>query len=300
MCIAIYKPAHLEISRDILENCFINNPDGAGFAYINVDHLGHKKIIIYKTMEFSKFYDKYTRAIRNAPDSPFLLHFRIATHGVVDTTNCHPFFINKNMVFIHNGVISKVRKDKVLSDTQVFNEDILKKLNPSDIMKSGAVKDLIENYIVGSKIAVLTIDGEHRIFNESSGLWKDGIWFSNTSYMKKTSVFGVGKGASSYSSGDTYNWGGSHEGTTLPVVKTKTKTHQRYLTAWSQVPCDGCGNYHRINDMFLYVVDGEEIALCKQCNNKEDMRILGVTIFDTIFVDQYINLLNQGELELVN
>ena len=89
MCIAIYKPSDKELTKETLETCFNANPDGAGFAYINTDYVGHKKIKIKKTLDFEDFYQKYERALSLAPESPFLIHFRIKTHGDRDWETLH-------------------------------------------------------------------------------------------------------------------------------------------------------------------------------------------------------------------
>ena len=35
MCIIVVKPSSVVVSRSILENCFANNPDGAGYMFAN-------------------------------------------------------------------------------------------------------------------------------------------------------------------------------------------------------------------------------------------------------------------------
>jgi predicted glutamine amidotransferase len=182
MCIAIYQKPFAVLDYTTLKNSYENNPDGCGMAYINTDYRGKQKIKMYKSMEFEQFYKKYKRAVQNNPQSPFLIHFRIKTHGEVSTFNCHPFKINKNTVFIHNGIIRSMPIHKRMSDTQVFNEKILKKL-PKGWLKNEGITDLITEAIGGgSKLIVLTLRGEVKIYNEKSGMWKDGNWFSNSSY----------------------------------------------------------------------------------------------------------------------
>lgn len=183
MCIAIAAAAGLVLDRDVLKNCFDNNSDGCGMAYIKDD-----AIQIYKSMNFEPFYEEYVRVQGENSDSPFLLHFRIKTHGLKDIDNCHPFQVDDNVVFIHNGIIRNVPDcpDKKRSDTQMFNECILKGL-PDGWNYNNSILDLIEEYIgMGSKLAVL--DKRTRdiiIINESKGTWDNGVWFSNTSYKTK-------------------------------------------------------------------------------------------------------------------
>lgn len=188
MCIAIYKPSNVTIDYDTLKRSYLANPDGCGMAYLSED-----SIEIETTMDFEVFYEGYQAALEQYPDSPFLLHFRIATHGSVDEDNCHPFFIESHeedllRVFMHNGTItplaSRCDKNKGISDTVLFGLDILEHL-PSNWETNPAIQKLIEYYIGWSKIVVMDEFGEVTIFNEHKGVWDNGIWYSNTTYKPK-------------------------------------------------------------------------------------------------------------------
>jgi predicted glutamine amidotransferase len=179
MCIAIYKPADKSISLETLKICYENNDDGCGFAFIN----GEGKLEIFKTMEFDAWWLAYQEALLESPDSPFLIHFRIGTHGEKSTFNCHPFWVDNNHVFMHNGTVveAPLCPDKKRSDTQMFNDTVLKQL-PENWFYSPGLKTLVEHYIKHSKIVVMNNKGEVSIFNEKLGEWADGVWYSNTGY----------------------------------------------------------------------------------------------------------------------
>ena len=53
MCIIAIKPKNIDLpNKEYLENCFINNDDGAGFMYTK-----NNKVYIYKGyMDFDSFY----------------------------------------------------------------------------------------------------------------------------------------------------------------------------------------------------------------------------------------------------
>ena len=181
MCIAIYQPEGLILDDKTLRTCYDNNPDGCGMAYIREDN---GKIEIYKSLKFKKWLKRYHRMTQENAKSPFLIHFRIKTHGVVATENCHPFKIDNEHAFIHNGMITKCApKDRNgdKSDTRLFNEMILQSL-PKGWFQNQAIKDLIEPWIGNSKLAILNKNGEVNIINEEKGNWNEGVWFSNTSY----------------------------------------------------------------------------------------------------------------------
>ena len=176
MCIAIYKPEDKIIQKKTLIECYDSNPDGAGFMYAK-----DKKLHIEKGFfSFNSFYKAY----KEHAHKKAVIHFRIKTHGKVDTTNCHPFAVNNSIGFVHNGVISGFG-DTNHSDTIGFNNGVLQPL----VNKWGnlalfqdPMKDLIESRIGYSKLIFLDRHGNHNIFNEHKGVWDDGVWYSNTSY----------------------------------------------------------------------------------------------------------------------
>lgn len=238
MCIAIFASPHTKVPEEHLLESYKSNKDGCGFAYVSTDYTGHKKIKIYKTMDYDKFLKNYNRAFKNNPESPFLIHFRIATHGTVDTFNCHPFKVNKNLAFIHNGIISGVGTDAKKSDTQMFNDVILKNL-PKDFYKYEHYKLLIEKFIVGSKIIMLDVDGNYQIYNESSGHWLNDVWYSNSSYKSFKYTPTVHKGGKKFVNNQQYQ--------------------DFYL-------CDGCNYMHNPNKVNFYKTwTGELKCYCDQC-----------------------------------
>lgn len=176
MCIAIYKPEGKVLSQATLKECYDNNPDGAGFMYAEGKKLHIEKgFFSYKT-----FYD----AFKKHENKQAVIHFRIKTHGKIDTANCHPFAVNNSVGFVHNGVISGYG-DSDFSDTVRFNEAILRPL----VNKWGnlalfqdPIIELIEGRIGYSKLVFLDRHGNHKIMNEAKGVWDDGVWYSNTSY----------------------------------------------------------------------------------------------------------------------
>lgn len=176
MCIAIYKPEDKVLSLATLKECYTSNPDGAGFMYAE-----NKKLHIEKGFfSFQSFYD----AFKKHESKQAVIHFRIKTHGKIDTTNCHPFAVNNAIGFVHNGIISGFG-DANHSDTIGFNQSILQPL----VSKWGnlalfqdPIIDLIEGRIGYSKLVFLDRHGNHKIMNEHKGTWDDGVWYSNDSY----------------------------------------------------------------------------------------------------------------------
>jgi hypothetical protein len=176
MCIAIYKPEGKVLPIETLKECYTSNPDGAGFMYSD-----NKKLHIEKGFfSFQTFYD----AFKKHENKQVVIHFRIKTHGKIDTANCHPFAVNNAIGFVHNGIISGYG-DAEFSDTVRFNEKILRPL----VSKWGnlalfqdPIIELVEGRIGYSKLVFLDRHGNHKIMNESKGIWDDGVWYSNDSY----------------------------------------------------------------------------------------------------------------------
>ena len=176
MCIAIYKPKDVVISKETLAQCYKSNPDGAGFMYAHKKELHMQKGFF----TFDEFWEEYAKH----QDKQAVIHFRIKTHGPINEENCHPFLINNALGFVHNGIISGFGVDNK-SDTNHFNDEILKPL----VSKWGnlslfqpAMKQLIESRIGYSKLIFLDRHGNYDIFNEDKGNWDDGVWYSNNSY----------------------------------------------------------------------------------------------------------------------
>lgn len=259
MCIAIYKPGMKSISKEILKECFDSNKDGCGFAYINTDHFGVKRIKVYKTMVFESFYKQYERASRFNPESPFLIHFRIATHGTVDKFNCHPFYINNKTVFIHNGIISGVSKDAKRSDTQMFNAEFLQHIDDTMLLKDGPIKKLIEKFLVGSKIVIMNLDGDVAIYNESSGNWSDGVWYSNYSWKPTQRTYYHQKGNS---------------------ITVDSNKYRKSLSNTSFHKCEECGTYNQLVRMRAFRNGIDIETYCNNCVKliEEESKINEVSI----------------------
>lgn len=176
MCIAIYKPANKTITKASLHQCFKSNPDGAGFMYVENKELKMQKGFF----TFQEFWEAY----EPHQEKQAAIHFRIKTHGLIDTDNCHPFMINSGLGFIHNGVISGFGLGNQ-SDTNHFNETIFKPLvrkYGNSIVTNPAIKTLVESKIGYSKFVVLDRHGNFELFNETKGIWDDEVWYSNSSY----------------------------------------------------------------------------------------------------------------------
>src|SRR5574343_1478878 len=190
MCIIIVSPKGAKISKNSLKNSWHSNPDGAGYMFER-----DGQIIIKKELKkFKKFLAMLKEDREENPNKNFIIHFRIGTSGGKTLENLHPFRVNDNLAFAHNGIISKHEvKGSSMNDTRHFKREVLQPLENGQkgVIFTPHIKKLIESYIGYSKLAFLTDKGDFNIFNEHLGHWGAcGNWYSNESYMDNKPTYG--------------------------------------------------------------------------------------------------------------
>lgn len=183
MCLAIYKPADVDIPLDHLKNGFGNHSDGAGMSWAENGKL-HVRKGMFRIEDVLEQYEKIKHL-------PCLIHFRKATHGTVNATNCHPFVFNDGkLALIHNGVLQIKCCIEGLSDTAHFVKLVLEPLikGRNVPINDGALNYLICTSIGSDKLAIMDETGKTFIFNEEKGQWEGGAWYSNASFRWAYSV----------------------------------------------------------------------------------------------------------------
>ena len=188
MCIIIYKTKYTKLKKETLKTAFENNPDGAGFMYQS-DALEVPKMK-KGFFDFNEFYDAY-KLIADQQRYNIAIHFRIATHGAVNSLNCHPFIVTNKVedtisesgvydsLFMQNGVIKSIsvnRKDKY-SDTCNFTYKIMSNLKT---LASTKIKDVVEAIEPASKFCLMQKGRTPLLIGNFTK--ENGICFSNESY----------------------------------------------------------------------------------------------------------------------
>lgn len=167
-----------------------------------------------------------------------IIHLRTASSSQIGVQYCHPFYVNENLAFVHNGNFYEFSQYfgngqyNQLSDTQAFNEFVLKKL-PNGFLQSLEIKQALENYCRESmsKIIFLESSDQIHIINEQAGYWENDIWYSNGGIEN---YIGYGySGAYYYNSGDVRHKGGLI--TTQIFSEANRKKWQR---------CEMCKGYY--------------------------------------------------------
>src|ERR1035437_6717914 len=172
MCLAIYKPKGIQLSKKWLKNGFSENEDGAGLSFVREGKIETQKGFF----TFGEFW----KAWKAVSDLPAVVHFRFATHGNIAPENCHPFELcGGKFAMVHNGILNIETTDEK-SDSRLYAELILEPMLARNSANCPAFKFLVESAIgTSNKIILLHCDGTATIFNESKGLWKNGAWLSN-------------------------------------------------------------------------------------------------------------------------
>jgi len=186
MCIIVVKPVKKSLPKKCMDNCWKANSDGAGIMYALDGKLHIEK---YMTLQdLKKRYFQLEHIV--GKETNMVLHFRFCTHGVNDITNVHPFLVNDKLAFCHNGIFDIDIDDPFISDTQTFNNKVLKLL-PANFLEYGCLTELIRGYVsTENKLVFLDSKGKYTIFNEEDGIWdKSGCWFSNSGYKTREYVF---------------------------------------------------------------------------------------------------------------
>ena len=104
MCLIVYdkhergKPMPFEIVQKGMEQ----NPNLSGYAFSSADN---RLVVRRPFKDAKKLYARYKKDVEENPNRPFILHFRQATHGKVDTVNTQPLKISKDLIMAHNGIL---------------------------------------------------------------------------------------------------------------------------------------------------------------------------------------------------
>lgn len=183
MCLAIYQPlGDSPISDEQLLNGWNANPHGAGFMFAADGKLIIRKAF-YKLADLRKAYVADHQAYGQS--SPFVLHFRWATHGNRSAGNVHPHALaNGDVGLVHNGVLYDFdfghRDD---SDTVTFCKTILACRSAENLMSEELNIRLAEIIEWGNKLVLMDGRGNVSIVNAIEGVWEGDRWYSNTDYL---------------------------------------------------------------------------------------------------------------------
>lgn len=189
MCLLTFFPAGVEPDIAALYIGAENNPDGHGYAIVDVKR---NRIITYRGLDEDRVIQRFIKERIKYPDGPALFHSRIGTAGKMKKQNCHPFYVgdDRRTVIAHNGILPRKAQPKngeIRSDTRLLAERWLPKGRFGHLRTKRGRRHIARWLGGGNKLVVLTVNPEYRggnafIMNEAQGEWHEGVWYSNDSY----------------------------------------------------------------------------------------------------------------------
>lgn len=180
MCIIIVANKNKKIPNEHIKLASELNCDGFGIsASVN------NKLFVYKSISInSDDIIKLYNSIRQVATGDIVLHFRLATHGNVSDKLCHPFYVNKDLVMFHNGVMRDSvsgynKNNKNESDTKAFVNNVLKNFKKG-FQNNKTIMNMISTS-VGECNKLCFLDNTGKTSYTSSDNWVEynGILYSN-------------------------------------------------------------------------------------------------------------------------
>lgn len=169
MCIIVYKPAGCRLPADyVLRHCENTNPHGFGFA---------TPTKVFHSMNRRDF-ERELKANATV-EEPCLIHCRIATHGSIKKSNCHPFVdLESGVAFAHNGMLDiKPIGDKTDSET-AFLTRFVPVIREHGI-ESSEMDRAVDEIIGFSRFIFMNAEGHVRMFGRWYKSEFDGCYYSH-------------------------------------------------------------------------------------------------------------------------
>jgi hypothetical protein len=196
VCVLVVSPNGKRIPENYVKNAWSGNDDGYGIVALSDEH----EALVFRGMSGPEAAILDMEAASEI--GPYVMHFRFATQGDITLDQTHPYEIpqvGRPAIYVaHNGILpypysrtwtdpfeEKNKGDDSKSDTMLFAERLAKEYatNLEDALNLRRFRNMLKRH-VGSINRLAFARPESRrisIINMSEGVWKDGIWYSNTS-----------------------------------------------------------------------------------------------------------------------
>lgn len=201
MCLIISKPAGVQFDEKFILGTYNKNKDGIGIMYAENNVLYSAKIAPKNFAEVKAFWDTHVLTDREC-----VVHFRMQTHGPVETKNAHPFVVLGSedgypLQLIHNGILHTDNLEDVSqTDTALYIKNYLRPMllkNPEFFLTPAFAEIIGEHIGRGNRFVLLDAYGNRVTINEDTGVTHNGAWLSNTYAWDTT---GSAHGRTSYAS----------------------------------------------------------------------------------------------------
>ena len=185
MCIILNNPDGRPMNKYHLRTAYENNPHGYGFMWVEG---GHLNIVKGMPKDFGEIWYLASQLSGFA----YTLHLRWRTMGAMTVDQCHPFQIldkdNDGLDFgmVHNGTLFEMPKHPEKSDTQLFSENLRKKILEKDPeFRLNFIPKIEAKIGKHNKMVFMTSDHRTLFVNKHLGKMINGIWYSNTYSLEK-------------------------------------------------------------------------------------------------------------------
>ena len=175
MCLIVVKPKNIDLPPEWhLRNGDDRNSDGIGVMFWKKDG---NEVHIKKDFNNVNELIEWMKTTINKEDI-LVIHFRMATSGLKDKGNRHPFPVTVNKTLLrqtelvcqmgvaHNGVLTEYSGHKTYSDTQKFVVDILSDPMVHDHLDNPAIYKLINTFLEKDRLTILDNQGKLFLFGE--------------------------------------------------------------------------------------------------------------------------------------
>jgi len=184
MCVIVHKKPGVILRKKILQECWSKNSDGAGLMWSENGKLNTVKGL----MTFQELWDFLIRDEFDGKNKDLLIHFRMCTAGETTPELCHPFHIDKDLAFMHNGVLMEeavIDPYDKKSDTLLLCNKILKQL-PRNFLNNRGLLILLNAYLGNSTLVFMDAKGKITKVGDLNGdMETQGYWFSNYYWSTK-------------------------------------------------------------------------------------------------------------------
>lgn len=211
MCIIIHKPKGKSLDLATLKRCWDRNPHGAGFMFTNNGAVyGNKGYMKFEELIGGLTGSGFFRRGKLTGKHAVTIHFRLASHGSIKPSNCHPFPVTNDLEVVkakyweadcgvaHNGIIN-IECDKKLDISDTMTYVIRRLAEIYDRLSEPAVYRKMAQETAGSRMFVLYPDGSYVL----SGEWVEegGVLYSNMGFkadVRRPQARKVSKATSAY------------------------------------------------------------------------------------------------------
>lgn len=173
MCVILHRPEGITVDWEDLLSAYWANSDGCGLMWFD-----GPKVRVSRGMWSD---DEMLDRVCDLGEREYILHLRIATHGVVSRKNCHPFPVGGGGWVAHNGIlrIKQDREDR--SDTWHFARNFREGQFANKLSDAGFVKMLEKAHGEFNRLAFALPGG--RVVK--TGSWKTyaGCEWSNLNWV---------------------------------------------------------------------------------------------------------------------